>query len=106
MARSETVGVGLIGAGIMAQGHAAATVQDPRAKLVGVASLEGAEALAKRFGAEVATKDYRELLKRKDIDLVIVATPDHVHFDICKAAIEAGKHVLRSEEHTSELQSH
>lgn len=94
MAGSGIVGVGLIGAGIMGEGHAAATFQDPRAKLVGVASLEGAEAVAKRFGAEVATRDYRELLKRKDIDLVLVATPDHLHFEICKAAIEAGKHVL------------
>ncbi len=94
MAASGIVGVGLIGAGIMGEGHAAATFQDPRAKLVGVASLEGAEGVAKRFGAEVATRDYRELLKRKDIDLVLVATPDHLHFEICKAAIEAGKHVL------------
>lgn len=94
MAGNETIGVGLIGAGIMGEGHAAATYQDPRAKLVGVASLEGAEPLAKRFGAELATRDYRDLLKRKDIDLVIVATPDHLHYEICKAAIEAGKHVL------------
>ena len=94
MAKNETVGVGLIGAGIMGEGHAAATHQDPRAKLVGVASLEGAEVVAKRFGAEVATRDYREILKRTDIDLVIVATPDHLHYEICKAAIEAGKHVL------------
>lgn len=94
MAKNDTVGVGLIGAGIMGEGHAAATHQDPRAKLVGVASLEGAEVVAKRFGAEVATRDYREILKRTDIDLVIVATPDHLHYEICKAAIEAGKHVL------------
>ncbi|MBM3534766.1 MAG: Gfo/Idh/MocA family oxidoreductase [Alphaproteobacteria bacterium] len=90
---SEVVGVGLIGAGIMGRGHAQAVSQDPRAKLVGVASLEGAEALAGRYGA-LATRDYSELLKRSDISMVIVATPDHAHYAICKAALEAGKHVL------------
>lgn len=94
MSTIETIGVGLIGAGIMGEGHAAAVALDPRARLVGVASLEGADKLAGRFGAKLATKDYRDLLARNDIQVVIVATPDHAHFAICKAAIEAGKNVL------------
>jgi predicted dehydrogenase len=39
-------------------------------------------------------KDYREMLdKQKDIDAVIVATPDHQHAIVSMAAIKAGKHV-------------
>ena len=39
-------------------------------------------------------KDYRELLEReKSVDAVVIATPDHWHAAISKAAIQAGKHV-------------
>ena len=39
-------------------------------------------------------KDYRDLLEReKSIDAVVIATPDHWHAAIAKAAIQAGKHV-------------
>ena len=39
-------------------------------------------------------KDYRELLdKEKDVDAVLIATPDHTHAVITLAALRAGKHV-------------
>ena len=44
-------------------------------------------------GAKVYT-DYREMLeKQKDIDAVVIATPDHVHAPIAMACMRAGKHV-------------
>jgi predicted dehydrogenase len=94
MSSNQIIGVGLIGAGIMGESHAAAVALDPRARLVGVASLEGAEALAAKHPGAIATRDHRDLLKRSDVQMVIVATPDHAHFALCKAAIEAGKNVL------------
>ena len=48
------------------------------------------EALAKA----TVYKDYRELLAReKSVDAVLIATPDHWHAIICKAVMQAGKHV-------------
>ncbi|NMB96822.1 MAG: Gfo/Idh/MocA family oxidoreductase [Clostridiaceae bacterium] len=38
--------------------------------------------------------DYKDLLKREDIDVVVVATPDQLHPEHTIAALEAGKHVL------------
>jgi predicted dehydrogenase len=39
-------------------------------------------------------KDYRELLSRKDIEAVVIATPLYMHFPITKDALLAGKHVF------------
>src|ERR1035437_2096560 len=41
-----------------------------------------------------AYKDYRELLGRKDIDAVVIATPLSTHFSITRDALAAGKHVF------------
>jgi predicted dehydrogenase len=47
-----------------------------------------------RYPAAEFFTDYRVMLdKRKDIDAVVVATPDHTHAVITMAAIKAGKHV-------------
>ncbi len=40
-----------------------------------------------------AIKDFRKLLEKKDIDAVVIATPDHLHAPIGILACEAGKHV-------------
>jgi predicted dehydrogenase len=53
---------------------------------------------ARRFADEVgvnrSTGDYRELLSDPAIDAIHVCTPNHLHFPMAKAAMEAGKHVL------------
>lgn len=51
-----------------------------------------AAAVEKSFGAKPrTTTDYRELVNWKDLDAVIIATPDFSHPMILKAAVEAGK---------------
>ena len=56
------------------------------------------EATLARFAEQLPRlakyQDYREMLeKQKDIDAVIVATPDHMHAPIASAAMSLGKHV-------------
>ena len=54
--------------------------QDPLARIVGLAESKtrtSGTKLAKQFGVPV-TKDYRELLKLKDVDLIIDSRPKHI----------------------------
>lgn len=64
-------------------------------KLVCVADIDTkrAEEIAKDFKAKVCS-DWKELLKNKEVDAVIVATPHKWLAPIAKAFLAAGKHVL------------
>ena len=64
--------------------------------IVALCDVDWAKAAAtfKAFPKAEQSRDYRVLLdKRKDIDAVMVATPDHMHAPITIAALRAGKHV-------------
>jgi len=84
--------VGLIGAGLVGQKRAANL---PGAKLVAVADLafDRARALAKTMHAE-AVWAWEDLVKRDDLDAVIVSTTHEALTPCAIAALECGKHVL------------
>jgi predicted dehydrogenase len=93
---NDQVQVALIGSGGMGVADASTCITVPGVKLVAVCDLyDGRLAQAKkRWGNDIATtKDYREIIRRSDIDAVIIGTPDFWHKDISVAAMNAGKHV-------------
>jgi predicted dehydrogenase len=49
---------------------------------------------AEEFGVPYWTTNYRELVAHKDVDVVCVFSPDHLHAEHCIAALENGKHVV------------
>ena len=55
---------------------------------------EPLEAAARLDGAELATGDWRRVVDHPEIDLVIVATPDALHFEAAMACARAGKHLF------------
>ena len=93
---NDHVQIGCIGFGIMGQGDMKTEASLPGVKIVAVADVyDGRRTLAQeRYGKDVfTTRDYRELLGRRDVDAVIVATPDHWHAHVAIDALHAGKDV-------------
>lgn len=92
----KTIGVGIVGAGF------ARTTQIPGfrncrgARIVSIASRhrERAASVAREFGIEHVSGDWKELIDRDDVDLVSVVTPPVTHMEITLAALERGKAVL------------
>ncbi len=52
------------------------------------------ERTARELAVPAWTADFRELVRRPDVDVVCVFSPDHLHAEHCLAALEAGKHVV------------
>lgn len=93
---NDQVNVATIGMGIMGFNNTNTTVKIPGVKLVATCDLyDGHLTRSKEiFGDQLfTTRNYKEILDRKDIDAVIVATPDHWHDTIAKEAMNAGKAV-------------
>lgn len=94
MAVNDTIQIALIGAGGMGSGDVGYALQVPGVKLVAVADLYDGrlERARERWGKDIAvTRDYREVLSRKDIDAVIVGTSDHWHARISIEAMRRSK---------------
>src|SRR5579862_1859599 len=93
---NDRIRIATIGIGGMGTGDTRSSLANPGVELVAVCDLyEGRRTRAKEvFGNHLfTTNDYREILDRKDIDAVIIATADHWHAPISIAAMEAGKDV-------------
>ncbi|GMV20134.1 MAG: oxidoreductase [Acidimicrobiia bacterium] len=97
------INVALIGYAFMGRAHSNAYRQvgpffnpkmPPRMKVICGRSPKGVEAARKALGWEEAATDWREVVKRDDIDLVDICTPGDSHVDIAIAAAKAGKNVF------------
>ncbi len=92
-----SIRIGLIGAGRMGKVFAhTLAFSVAEADLVAIADVDpktSAE-VAARFGARHHYTDYRELLKRDDIDAVVIVTPTATHVEVIQAAAASGKHIF------------
>lgn len=60
-----------------------------------ISVLERSKTLSRKlFPQAVIVDDYNKILESSDIELVIVNTPDRLHFEMAAAALKAGKHVV------------
>ncbi len=91
----EKFHLGLIGCGAMANTYSRQFHNlKSRAQMVVTADIDEGRAkrVAEKFEAKKAVTDYREMLD--DVDGVIIALPHHLHYEVAKECLEAGKHVL------------
>jgi predicted dehydrogenase len=96
IAANDHIQVALIGAGGQGQDDARNAASVPGVKIVAVADCyDGCLGHAKELWGQdiLTTRDYGEILARKDIDAVIIGTPDHWHMQASVDAMNAGKDV-------------
>src|SRR5262245_17063184 len=106
-APSNRIRVGQIGCGRIATGHdMPGVLRADLADIVAVCDLDSKRAAGGKSYVEKFYRDknarppeisvhrnYQELLARKDVDAVVISTPDHWHAELALAAVRAGKDV-------------
>jgi myo-inositol 2-dehydrogenase/D-chiro-inositol 1-dehydrogenase len=99
----KDLNIGLVGYGFMGRTHSNAFLQAPRffdlprrpvLKAVAARNEERVKKFAANWGYESYTTDWRDLVNRKDIDVIDIASPNDTHHDIAIAAAKAGKMVM------------
>ena len=100
VAPSDKIRIGLIGGNSQGYADLASMLKNPEAECIAISDIDrnvldkNTESLIKLgFSKPKVFEDYRKLLENKDIDAVIIGTPDHWHCMIFCDALEAGKHV-------------
>ena len=91
----EVYGVGIIGAGKFSLRHIRAMEHNPRISLIAACRTrkKPLQALCTQHGLE-GFLDYAKMIADPRIDIVLIATPHHLHSEMTIAAARAGKHIL------------
>ena len=88
--------VALIGYGYWGPNYARVLNETPGAELTAICEMaaERRERAETRHPQVRAVGDVKELLRQSDVDAVVISTPASTHFDVARAALESGRHVL------------
>ena len=92
----QSINVAIVGSGFMGAAHVDALRRVPGVNVVAISSIDRprAEELADSFGIPDVYDDWHDILKNGQIHAVHNCTPNNLHFEVNRALIEAGKHVL------------
>jgi predicted dehydrogenase len=92
----QTINVAVIGSGFMGAAHIDSLRRIPGVNVAAISSIDRrrAEEIAEYFAIPHLFDDWREILDRPEITAVHNCTPNNLHFEVNRALLEAGKHVL------------
>lgn len=86
---------GVIGIGFIGIAHIEALRRLNNVEVIAIAEdSDGADEKAKKLGVPKLYSNYKDLLNDSEIDSVHICTPNFLHYEMSKAAILAGKHVV------------
>ncbi|MBR4411736.1 MAG: Gfo/Idh/MocA family oxidoreductase [Firmicutes bacterium] len=94
--RDENLRICIIGAGFVGMKHAAAYGASKRAKLQVAcdSNFDAASRMAESCGFERIECNWEKAVTAEDVDIVCICVPNHMHFKIAYAALQAGKAVV------------
>jgi myo-inositol 2-dehydrogenase / D-chiro-inositol 1-dehydrogenase len=93
---AKGIGLAIVGAGRVGLFRGEVAARHPSVEWIGIAEInpERAKMVAEKVGADFVTSDCRELLRRPEVNAVIIATDEHLHVDPIMAAVERGISML------------
>lgn len=100
--------LGIAGAGMIVRGLFTFIHEVEGIELEAIASTEKSidkvRQMAKENHVKKAYLNFDESLSDEDIDVMYIATPNHLHYQMCKQALERGKHVICEKPFTSRVE--
>ncbi len=101
----KTYNLALIGCGDMGAAHLEDIYYKENIKIKYLCdlNLERAELFKKKYGGEKAASDFKEVIAKEDVDIVICATYPSTHLDILKECIKHKKHLICEKPITTNL---
>ena len=99
----KKLGIGLVGYKFMGKAHSNAYLKagkffklkaEPVMKVICGRNEKAVKEVAENWGWQEYCTDYREILKRDDIDVIDITSPNAAHCEMAVEAAKAGKHIL------------
>lgn len=86
----------IIGSGFMGGAHLEALQRIGGVEVIIIASddIKNGKALADKFSVSGFTTDWKKAIANSEVDIIHNCTPNHLHFEINKAAVKNNKHII------------
>ena len=94
--KNKELRICMVGAGFVGMKHAAvySALYNTKMQIACDSNIINATKMAERFRFQKVETDWRKAVSDDNVDIVCICVPNHMHFDIAKEALLAGKYVV------------